>query len=301
MAIDPDPLIHEVELNETTLEAIAKEHHDDVKNRFSNLEDYIAALKEWNPHIKDPKKIYMGTEIYVEYPYSPNTGYRWAPKIFWAPKPTQPRYSLFGFITTSAGTFSEKFSSVTVTSKQNSPITFGIGGNLPFDNERIWSLNSSLYLSYLTGQTTNRAENIDIDPEIGVNLYLQYTFPKNSLYSIYSGIDVERFSTFNTDDLLSGASIETREQLLSFATIGFNRLFMPGGKPFLFKISYSFGITGSSNEAGKEFKGDKYLIYLNYKIFSKINLHFLSKFHSLTGPTDLSITRYGAGIGWSFR
>jgi hypothetical protein len=301
MAFNSEPLIHEVELNETTLEEIAKKHHDDVKNRFPKLEDYIAALKEWNPHVKDPNKIFMGTEVYVEYPYSPNTGYRWAPKIFWATKPTQPKYSLFGFMTASAGTFTEKVSSVSVTSKQNSPITIGIGGNFPFDEERIWSLNSSVYASYLTGQTTNRDEEVSIDPEVGINLYLQYAFPGNPLYSIYSGVDVERFSTFNTDDLITGASLDTREQLLSFATVGFNRLFMPGGKPFLFKVSYSFGITGSSNEADKEFKGNKYLIYFNYKIFSKISLHFLYKFHSLTGPTDLSITRYGAGIGWSFR
>lgn len=300
-AFDSEPLIYEVEAKETTLLEIAKKNHDTVKNRYPKIEDYLSVLKEWNPHIKDHEKIFMGTEVYVEYPYSPSTGYKWAPQIFWAVKPTQPKYSLFGFMTASAGTFTEKVSSVTVTSKQNSPITIGIGGNLPFDDERIWSLNSSFYVSYLTGQTTNRDEEVSIDPEVGVNLYLQYSFPGNPLYSLYGGMDVERFSTFNTDDLITGASLDTRDQLLSFATLGFNRIFMPGGKPLLFKVSYSFGLTGSSDSDGEAFKGDKYLLYLNYKMFSKILVHVLFKHHSLSGPTELSITRYGAGIGWSFR
>ncbi len=300
-AFDSEPLIYEVEEKETTLLEVAKIKHDGIKNRYPKIEDYLRKLKEWNPHLKNHNKIFMGTEVYIDYPYSPNTGYRWAPKIFWAKRPTQPKYSLFGFMTTSAGTFTEKVSSVTVTSKQNSPITVGVGGNLPFDDHRIWSLNSSIYFSYLTAQTTNRDEEISVDPEVGVNLYLQYAFPGNPLYSIYAGMDVERFSTFNTDDLINGASIDTRNQLLSFATVGFNRLFMPGGKPFLFKVSYSFGTSGSSNADGKEFKGDKYMLYLNYKLFSKVLVHALFKHHSLTGPTDLSITRYGGGIGWSFR
>ncbi|TNE98471.1 MAG: hypothetical protein EP326_09800 [Deltaproteobacteria bacterium] len=301
LAFDSEPLIYEVEANETSLEEVARINHDGIKNRYPKIEDYIEKLKEWNPHLKNLNKIFMGTEVYVDYPYSPNTGHAWAPKIFWAARPTQPRYSLFGFMTTSAGTFTEKVSTVTVTSKQNSPITVGFGGNYPFDDARIWSLNSSFYISYLTGQTTNRAEEVSIDPEVGLNLYLQYAFPGNPLYSIYSGVDVERFSTFNTDDLITGASIDTRTQLLSFATVGFNKIFMPFGKPFLFKASYSFGVSGSSDASGKEFTGDKYMLYLSYKIFSQVMIHALFKHHSLSGPTELAITRYGAGIGWSFR
>ncbi|MCO4794559.1 MAG: hypothetical protein KC493_12640 [Bacteriovoracaceae bacterium] len=298
-----EPLIYEVEEKVSTLEKIAKINHSHVKNRFSSIEKYVQKLREWNPHIKNENKIFMGTEIYVDYPYSPNSGHKWAPKIFWANKPTQPRYSFFGFLTSSMGTFNETVSSqnVTVTSKQNSPITFGLGGNIPFDTDRVWSFNTSIYASYLTGQTTNRSEEVSVDPEIGLNLYLQYALPSNPYYSFFTGVDIERFSTFNTDDLITGASIDTRTQLMSFATLGFNRLFMPGGKPFLFKVSYSQGVTSSSNAVGKEFTGSKYMIYLNYKVFSKILVHLLFKHHSLTGPTELSITRYGGGIGWSFK
>lgn len=295
--------IFEVEEKTTTLREIAKKNHKIAIDRFPDFEDYYQQVKIWNEHVEDENEVHMGSEIYTDYPYSPATGYQWAPQLFWAKSPTQPKYSFFGFLTASAGTFKETLSSqnITVTSKQNSPITFGIGGNYPFDDQRIWSINSSVYFSYLTAQTTNRDEKVNIDPEIGGNVYLQYTFPNHADYSIYGGLDIEKFSTFNTDDLIAGAGLDSRTQLMSFATFGFNKLFMPGGKPLLFKLSYSLGVTSSSNDTGKEFKGDKYLFYLNYKLFSNILVHFLFKQHILSGPTELSISRYGAGIGWSFR
>jgi hypothetical protein len=50
----------------------------------------------------------------------------------------------------------------------------------------------------------------------------------------------------------------------------------------------------------EKFSGLKYIAYLNMKYNNKWFYHGLFKQHSLTGATDLTITRFGLGVGYSF-
>jgi hypothetical protein len=211
-------------------------------------------------------------------------------------------FSLSTFFTISQGTLKETISgsSTEVSSTQNSPATigamFGYRGS-----KSLTSFSSSFYLSHLTSNNvSNSGGDASVPMEYGVNAYVQRTIPKIKLFP-YFGVDYEKFSTYNTEELATDANAELsiRNNNIGFATLGIGKLFQVDNNKILAKISYSRGIFSSSDN-GTPFKGSKFIIYLNDQITKRLIIHFLYKVHLLEGSTNLTVQRAGVGFGYRF-
>lgn len=203
------------------------------------------------------------------------------------------------FYTVSKGTFSENINGVKLTNNQDSPFTVGL--NINNQLSKNWGVSSSVYLSQLDSAAQEGGSDVNIPFETGMTLYLDYI--KNS-YMPYFGFDYEQFSTFNTDELSLGESLRIREHKITYATIGFSRFLNFRNKKIFFKTALSFSINSNSNQksitSNENFNGAKFIAYFNMPISEKWNTHLLVKRHFLKGPTDLTITRIGVGIGHNF-
>lgn len=209
-------------------------------------------------------------------------------------------FSLALFYTVSQGTFDEREldSAIGVTSVQISPATLGASfGYKP--KSFLTSFAGSFYLSYLTSSDINNSDsNVSVPMEYGVNAYVQRIIPKVKLFP-YIGIDYERFSTYNTNELSSGADLTIRNNVLGYVTFGIGKAFQFDKAKIFTKVSFSYGFF-SSTDSGKAFEGSKFIIYFNNQITKNIVIHFLYKVHMLEGNTKLTINRGGIGLGYKF-
>jgi hypothetical protein len=214
------------------------------------------------------------------------------------PKRRSSSWNLTAFYTYSLGSLKDTNNGIGTSSTQNSPFTLGLATFKTLHNSLSYS--ASLYLSKLNAGFSTGKENITIPMEFGVNSYLNYFVPSLLLTS-YFGLDYEKFSSYNTDQLSSGAQLSTREHGLLYVTLGLSKQFSFLRKKILLKTSLSHSLTSSSGlETEKKYSGQKYLLYLNIKATKKWSYHTFYKHHSLSGQTKLTITRVGAGLGYRF-
>jgi hypothetical protein len=173
---------------------------------------------------------------------------------------------------------------------------------LPFNKTPPY-FSGSLYASYLTSAANSLGgSDISVRPEIGGNAYLSRKFGNN--WNFFTGVDFERFTTFNINDIRSTSEIFLDENRMSFATFGIDKVIPFEKKSLLLRFSISpvlssqrLGYT-TAEEFEEVFSGIKYLIYINASINKKYYFHVLYKQHSMTGPGDLNVSRIGLGIGY---
>ncbi|GEM_PF-6914722 len=214
-------------------------------------------------------------------------------QIFGKHKNSTDKLHMSIFYTASKGVLEETVSGVTVENSQNSPAT--IGTFLSYEPTNKFSLSSSAYLSKITNTETMNGKVYTTPLEYGINGYLGYKLYDN--LSIYSGADYENLSTYNTAEVLSGQELEISSTKFLYATVGASLLF-DIGKLLMLKGSYSNAI--SSYDGSGSFSGDKFILYLSMKWTDNLLFHLLYKRHMFDGPTDLTIYRYGVGIGYNF-
>jgi hypothetical protein len=298
--------IYQIKSGESFETVVSKLYKETEQNHIS-LTEFRKKLREWNPHLSE-KKDFAGEYIYSKYPYSPNLNHQWAPSLTFSGSKRENYFKEpsdivnFIHITFSQGTFSEDINGNSIESQQNSPFTIGAGIGYKFKKSPRNSISSSIYYSNLkasnikdpTGTVTNK--NLDLDAEIGANFYYQRGL-RGWFNNLYTGLDYERFNTFNFDQVIDGLTTELKatEQRMTFLTGGFG-LFFDYKKPIRVKVSYSQGITSAT-----ELEGSKYLFYINQSISKRYWYHLLFKQHNLEeGQKTLSITRYGIGFGMAF-
>ena len=309
-----------------------------IPKRTLNSDGYFQKIKKWNPRIKDDSPLSANQRVYVEVPYNVTLSPKPAEKQLLektpgrktssSPAPLSPlptatssqkgavfddekeeesvwNSSLFYML--SRGSFESEIeeTGVVTESSQNSPITLGFSASRPLSgliNER-WSYSGSLYLSTLNGASAQRDVEVAIPPEFGITSHLGYK-RENWPVQVYSGVDIERFSSFNTLEIAQGAPLSTRDHLLTYLTFGVAKGFSWWSKNFLAKLSFSQSILSSQSRPSKvnpeEFSGSKLLFYLNMKISEDWFAHTLYKQHTLDGATGLTISRLGVGFGYSF-
>lgn len=186
---------------------------------------------------------------------------------------------------------------------QNSPITLGASLSYYPANSQ-WSFSSSLYAAYLLASSNNLDNsNVSVKPETGMTLYPEYRFKKYN-FTGYFGIDYEQFSTFNMGGLQNQEKILLDQNAVLYGTIGFSKLVHLFRSPFFTKLSFSQSIS-SKNEPNSEgistkedYSGYKFLWYVNKKLNDKFYIHTLFKYHSMTGPSELTTLRLGVGMGY---
>lgn len=125
--------------------------------------------------------------------------------------------------------------------------------------------------------------------------YLQKKF--SSFFSnIYGGVDFERFSTFNLEEIIDGSettiAIKTNQILYVTGGIGLKFSIF---SPINIKVSMSKGVVATG-----KFNGTKFLFYMNQKLGKKFWYHIIYKQHVLSGgKSDLTVGRLGVGLGMS--
>lgn len=301
---------------------------------------YFKKIKLWNPNIDSFDNLKHGERIYVEIPYktilSPKTKItaiaatpaktieKRLPKrtMVSTNKKIGTRQELNGFLSKkseinkniskkgfsvfyalSKGTFQEKIfnSEISTTANQDSPVTIGLSGNKEINYD--WNISASAYFSKLDGGTSSNNGSVRIPLEYGLNSYLGYN-RENWPIEIYAGLDHEKFSSFNTDELPSGEPLSTRQHNISYYTFGLSKKFELFGQNLLTKASFSQSFASSQSKPSKinpkEFEGTKFIFYINVRASKDWYYHAFYKQHNLEGATSLHMTRVGVGVGYNF-
>ncbi len=298
-----------------SLDQVATKLLPRYKTRYNNrLEEFKADLMKWNPHITSWNAIPSFSNLYIEYPYPIYIPHEYAPSlerhknytILNADAETplgSNKFTLFSMFTTSAGNFTEelKTQNGSIKSTQNSPYSFGLGSTIFLDKTKRM-ISSSVYWSSLTSSklsgTTSESGELEVKPEIGLNLYFQQVIPYGGI-SLYGGVDYEQFSTFNTQAFVNGANLALNQNKIMFATLGAGKTFFWGDQKILVKSSFSQSVSSKSTSllANDIFEGNRFLLFASLKGDSRLTYHVIFKRHMLDGPTQLTINRIGAGIG----
>lgn len=211
----------------------------------------------------------------------------------------------------SLGSFTQSADNVAeIEFKQNSPVSLGTSFSY-YPKDKLYSTSVSAYYSYLLASVSSiTSDNVTIPPEIGGNLYGEYRYEKwNSLF--YAGPDFEKFSVFNLRGLQNDKKIYVDSISAFYLTLGLAKTIKIFDKQLYSKLSLSKSIqTSYTNNAPRslidasefvdegKYNGMRVLFYLNYKITDKYYLHSLFKYHSMTGPSDLTTLRIGLGVGY---
>jgi len=260
-----------------------------------------------NPHIKNWRKIPDGESIklYVQKELLDEDKVKkfLKEKNLKKGRAKSSSYSLFYMA--SIGDFNQEDSIGTINFRQNSPLTLGLSYYRPFKNSQ-YSLSSSLYFSYLTS-TTNNLNNQDeeIAPEIGATLYLER---KKDTWSLtpYIGLDLERFSSINTNEANLNNQLYFDQHLFTYLTVGLTGTFNIFKKSFFNKFSFSHSLLTSlqsenaDTQTEDNFSGFKFMYYLNTNITKRFFAHSLVKYHVISGPSSIRSYRIGLGFGYKF-
>lgn len=206
------------------------------------------------------------------------------------------------FYIASIGSFSETIpnSNLTVSSNQNSPVSIGLAFTSKYKKiEHV--LSASFYISKLTA-TTDGTQTIAPPLEYGFNIYDQVPLLRQSFF-FYGGLDFEKFSTINTEEIASGSEGKSFGQSIFYITGGLSTNFQTRSG-FTAKVALSQSIFSSGNSTTitekKKYTGQRIIFFGGYELTPNIALNLLFKKHFLSGPTELSIDRIGFGFSYRF-
>ena len=310
------------------------EYQVGIPQNVLDQDGYFEKIKHWNSSLEDPTSLVSGERVYVEIPYrviltprlnSPSESLATSGAGNFAQRKTastekettkvmaaisksddkerQDRWKFSLFYALSRGSFQESIlnSNITTKSSQDSPFTLGLSTFRKLHYG--WNYSGSFYVSKLDGGLSDQNESVSLPWDYGLNSYIGYK-RENWPIEVYTGVDHERFSSYNTEELPSGEPLSTREHTLTFLTLGVSKKFEWFGKQFLAKASYSSSVMSSQSRESKvnpqEFEGTKFILYLNMKASKDWFYHAFYKQHDLEGATSLHIARMGLGFGYNF-
>ena len=221
-------------------------------------------------------------------------------------KKKKRKYALGLFYAASTGTFTETVPRTgdQASLEQNSPLTLGLTASYQWKPD--WTIYSSVYISQFSEAEAPRNGNptAAVPPlEIGLNAYAQTQwnlFDMKGFY-YYFGLDFEIFQTFNTEGLAASDPLEFRAQNIFYLTGGVQKNFQMLDRFSFVKFSLSPTVmsSGSDNFGGEAYTGLKWIFYLHHTLWKRWGTGFFYKQHILSGPGDLTVTRYG--INFSYR
>jgi hypothetical protein len=211
---------------------------------------------------------------------------------------------LYFLLTSSQGNSQDKLPASTtanISSIQSSPYTLELASNTYFINSdnhldlnAYWSKLNPVTLSVSNSAVTTRS----ISSEYGIYSHLGHQFSSSFRLSYFGGVDFENFSTYNLIPFLAGAEFDFVQNKLLSATIGLEQVSYFNDHQINFKLSLarSLSSTTSSANSTDRYAGYRINFFTNYHLFNRTYCHFIYKRYQLTGPTDLTINRYGIGL-----
>lgn len=214
------------------------------------------------------------------------------------------------FYMTSSGDFIQDDSEIAkVQFKQNSPLTLGVM-HLYRPKNKNFSISTSTYFSYLLATSSNLegGDSVEVPLEIGLTSYYQKPIQIGmSTHEIYFGADFERFNTFNLAGVQSEQELLFDQNQLLFLTLGYSKYFKFSKKfGLLLRTSFSQSIYSTrtigfaDDEDTTAYSGSKFMFFLSTKVYKDYFISFLTKYHTLSGPSDVTSLRVGVGAGVSF-
>lgn len=293
-----------------TIDTIMAQFNDQFDlDRGKRAIAYKKYLKAWNPHVSNWKHLVRGTKIFVESPSLPLSSGEVPPNYY-----SVPHYLPIGIFekpklaflfTSSMGNFQETLLTPeggNIASTQNSPYSLGLAGAADFINSENY-ISASAYWSKLTatissGDVPYPAELV-VPSEFGFNTYFNRPFTYNDIsFSYYGGIDFESFPTFNTIQFVNREDLGFNQNRIIYGTIGGEQVGYWKNHQVNFKLSFAKSLLSgtSSIDTNDRFSGYRVMFFTNYKISDRLNCHFLYKLHMLSGPTDLTVNRFGIGL-----
>lgn len=278
----------------TSWSQVASENRNYDAFSFRPLNEFVSDLKKWNSHIKTAQ-LQKGDRIYLRPPHSPYLTYGFEPPLekeaFFARS-----FNLIASYSASYAQNRESLSNGTsVDYKLNSPATVGIIARKVFSPEH--SLSFSSYLSYTTPGKVNGFEHDTVTPplEAGGTLYHEIKLLKKSAWNGYYGLDLERFSSLDQEQL-NNSKMEFYANHLVYATLG-GSIYLD--KVFI-KASGSYSVY-SQSQKDDAFTGYKGILYAGFMAGPRLTYSAFIKAHSLSSSNnDMSGIRLGLGIGYRF-
>lgn len=205
------------------------------------------------------------------------------------------------FYLASSGVYTQNIGeeSLSIDLNQDSPASFG--GLISHKFRPFWSFSTSLYYSQFDEATFN-GTTTSVPDEYGGNGYFYYS-GLNGI-GLYGGIDYEQLTSYNLQNLINNQRLSFDTHKLGYLTTGIDFLKTISDKLFLLKFAVSYSVFSSTTsefiDEGKDFKGIRYLAYLNLPISKNVFLHGLAKYHDLQDTESMQILRLGFGGGFRF-
>jgi hypothetical protein len=174
-----------------------------------------------------------------------------------------------------------------------------------------YSFNSGLYFSYLLPTSSASDSNIsgenkvNIPPEIGGNFYVEYKFNKTN-YLFYSGIDAEKFSSFNVDAITTTNQLYIDQHSVIYFTVGILKKISLNNKIMVANLSMATSVLTTYNsgsptlQSNEKITGYKITGNLSYELTPKFFISSLAKYQSFSGDMFFSSLRLGLGLGYNF-
>lgn len=281
-----------------------------IDSVIKNTTPMVIKTRRKNKHVKNWNRLIIGQTIKLYINGSmmdPNKWKKYQKSILGVNEQQDGKkgFQASVFYMASTGSFKQvsEDDGVDIDFEQNSNASIGISTMYSPKRKR-YSYSASLYWSALSATATNIGQ-VEVPSEIGGNMYFQYPFKKIFGLS-YAGLDFEKFATYNTEGLSrpKERTLIINNNFVSYLTIGHAALFTIFKKNIFAKISLSKSIMTSTTVQGdaltpvETYSGYKIFTYLNYKLGKNFFLHGIAKYHSMTGPDQLTVTRLGLGFGY---
>lgn len=205
--------------------------------------------------------------------------------------------------------FSEEVTSngFTSNSTRNSPAVIGV--SLTSDVLTKWlgpihELQAGFFLThYAEISTANEAISLPMD----MNLYIYDQFPVfNKMFNFFAGMDLDKFTTLNIEDIANSLPSKTYAQTMFFLTVGATKKTQLWGSDFTFKGSLSQALISMSETppaagaAGDAYSGQMLHLLADYVFDGDFSIRLFTKNYFLSGPTELSIFKIGVGLNYTF-
>ena len=213
------------------------------------------------------------------------------------------------FYMASQGLFKQEDATLgTAEFSQNSPITLGYMYTYRPEKNN-YSLSMSAYFSYLVATSSNVSDEAKSVPmEIGGNFYYDHPFQiGTSNHAVFTGLDFERFNTFNLEGVDNNQELIFDQNTLIYFTLGYSKVFSFGSSfNLLMKLSFSQSLSSSRASGYADetesavYSGNKIMLFFATKIYGNWTASFLLKQHTLSGASEVSSLRTGLGVGYSF-
>jgi len=279
----------------------------DLPPQIYKKKGFINMIKRYNPKLRKKDKVKKGEKIYIEMPYNTAMYYAKLEK----PLKTKPEDKNYDY------SFSYSFSRKNIIdtelsgneeiieSDQNAPLTIGFAAKKTI-NDR-YAFFSTIYFSRMNdadfkkGTTEDSIIKVPVPLEIALKTYVQRKFD-NTKFQLYGGLDIERLTTFKTDQ----DDIARLRHSFAFLTLGIQRPFSIFQFPSLFKFSIARSIINKlSLDSNKPvdfetFSGNKIASLLIVSITNRIGIHSFFDWHKLEAESELDMKRYGMGLHFRF-